>query len=159
MTTETPIHEGPLRLGERMNKAQKVTLKLLLLVELAMLLYPPYERGPAYRAFALGHHWLFSMPNARIDFATLAAQCVIAGIVGSIICLLARGVSDDKFDAGKMREAGRRALGAGFGVVVLAGCAALGFHHHWIGIAIMILVGLGIGAALVGNQGPGRTKE
>ncbi len=82
-----------------MNKTQRVTLWILLVLELAMLLYPPYEVARGYRRFFLGHHWLFSVASARIDFVSLAAQVVTVFVIGFTVCLLARGISDEQFDA------------------------------------------------------------
>jgi hypothetical protein len=45
-----------------MSKTQRAALKLLLLFDVAMLLYPPYERGVGFYRRNIGYDWLFFSP-------------------------------------------------------------------------------------------------
>lgn len=80
-----------------MNNAQKATLKIILLLDFAMVLYPPYEAGFGYYRRDMGHQWLFE-GRGHINFMTLAAQIVIVSTIGLTIFLLAKGTVDEKFD-------------------------------------------------------------
>jgi|GEM_PF-7073180 len=73
-----------------MNKLQKAMLRVVLLLDVAMLLYPPYTstRGNG-RHDNLGHHLLFSS-SGDINFVTLAAQIAIVSIIGLTVFMLAK---------------------------------------------------------------------
>ena len=94
-----------------MNKAQRVILKLMLII--AMLLYPPYAIRGGYHARELGHDWLFAenpagVSGAHISLVTLAAQFVIVLAIGLAVVLLAKYTTGDPSTGG---ASARRRLG------------------------------------------------
>jgi hypothetical protein len=98
-----------------MTKAQRTTLKILLLLDIVMILYPPYEAGFGSRVQDLGHHWVSFLrfletdttlnnsfvygESSHINFVKLAAQVGIASVIGLTAFLFAKTTSDEKFDA------------------------------------------------------------
>jgi hypothetical protein len=85
-----------------MNAAQRTTLKVVLLIDALLILYPPFEGWhPRFGHTSIGWHWLlFAIFNGHssvgIDFAKLAAEIVVVSLCGLTAGLLARGVPDDR---------------------------------------------------------------
>jgi hypothetical protein len=72
-----------------MNKLQKAALIVVLILDVAMLLYPPYTIGFGFHSRNIGHHLLFAS-YGDINFVTLAAQITIVSIIGLIVFILAK---------------------------------------------------------------------
>jgi hypothetical protein len=77
-----------------LTKLQKIVLTIVLVIDLALLLYPPLTIGIGYRSRNIGHHMLFSRAG-NIDFVTLAAEVTIVSMVGLIVFLLAKAFSSE----------------------------------------------------------------
>ena len=71
-----------------MNAAQRIILKIVLVIDVLFTLYPPFEVHGGYGRLAdLGYHWLLfpifgHYTGARMKFVELAAEILIASVIG-----------------------------------------------------------------------------
>lgn len=92
----------PMSWEREMNRAQRLTLLMVLAIDALLILFPPFEVGGRLN---LGHHWLLFQPPgynpavAGVNVTALAAKILIASVVGFTVFVLAREVSDERISA------------------------------------------------------------
>jgi hypothetical protein len=77
-----------------MNGLRKVALIAVLVLDLALVLYPPFTIGNGFNNRHIGHHLLFGHVG-NIDFVTLAAQITIVSMIGLVVFLLTKALSSE----------------------------------------------------------------
>lgn len=67
-----------------MNKAQKVIVYAIIVIIVALLLFPPSYTGDNNMIVNCGYHFLFENSGCRIDTASLITQWIGVLIVGGL---------------------------------------------------------------------------
>jgi hypothetical protein len=80
-----------------MNRAQRLALKIILVIDALLILFPPFEDNRGHRYFDLGFHWLpyGFLTGSSPAFGRLASEIVIVSVVGFTAFVLMHSVSDD----------------------------------------------------------------
>lgn len=71
-----------------MNKNQKITLIVMLLIMAAILIYPPTERYIGNYREGMGRDLIFSIGDHRIDYGSLLAQLSVVILVGGALVII-----------------------------------------------------------------------
>jgi hypothetical protein len=84
-----------------MNRAQRLTLKVVLAIDVLLSLFPPFESHRGWRTFDQGYHllpyWLLEW-GVSIDFGRLAAEIAIVAVIGFTVFILGRDIPDERTD-------------------------------------------------------------
>ncbi len=114
-TTRPPIHAltPPLSLmharpqvsvAGAMSRAQRAALLIVLAIDLALIVYPPFQQDSRFGTLALGHHWIFADFGNRgfvhVDHVGLTADVTTTSVVGLIAFVACKRRSNNPSQGG-----------------------------------------------------------
>lgn len=81
-----------------MNRAQRLTLLIVLAIDVLLILWPPCQIPTRFGHFDIGHHWLPYVFGARvnINFGMLAGEIAIVSMIGFTVFVLAYEIPDGR---------------------------------------------------------------